>query len=75
MQAVAVKGDSALETSAPKALFETHILGGTRTIQGFRQQYDVAPDGQRFLINVPVAEESSSQITLVLNWMTALSRH
>ena len=72
--AAAVRGDFALETSAPKALFETHLFGGTRTIAGFRQQYDVAPDGQHFLINVRLAEESSSPITLVLNWTTALKK-
>jgi Tol biopolymer transport system component len=36
--------------------------------------YDVTPDGQRFLINVPAAEPSSSRITVVLDWMSALNR-
>jgi serine/threonine protein kinase len=35
--------------------------------------YDVAPDGQRFLINVPAEEPSSSRITVVLNWTGALN--
>jgi Tol biopolymer transport system component len=35
--------------------------------------YDVTPDGQRFLINVPAEEPSSSRITVVLNWMSALN--
>ena len=72
LMAVTVKGDSAPETGTPTALFETRQAGGARQALGFRQQYDVAPDG-RFLINVPVAEEASSPITLVLNW-TASSK-
>jgi hypothetical protein len=34
---------------------------------GFRQQYVVSPDGQRFLINslIPTA---AAPITLLLNW-------
>ena len=36
--------------------------------------YDVTPDGQRFLINVPAEEPSSSRITVVLNWMGALNK-
>jgi serine/threonine protein kinase len=36
--------------------------------------YDVTPDGQRFLINVPAEEPSSSRITVVLNWTSALNK-
>jgi serine/threonine protein kinase len=36
--------------------------------------YDVTPDGQRFLINLPLEEPSSSRITVVLNWMAALNK-
>jgi Tol biopolymer transport system component len=36
--------------------------------------YDVTPDGERFLVNLPVEEPSSSRITVVLNWMGALSK-
>lgn len=36
--------------------------------------YDVTPDGQRFLINLPAEEPSSSRITVVLNWMGALNK-
>jgi len=33
-----------------------------------RPQYAVSPDGQRFLINVPIESASVSPITVVLNW-------
>jgi hypothetical protein len=36
--------------------------------------YDVWPDGQRFLVGVPAGEPSTSRITVVLNWTTALTR-
>jgi eukaryotic-like serine/threonine-protein kinase len=34
--------------------------------------YDVSPDGQRFLVSVPVGQPASSQITVVLNWPAIL---
>jgi hypothetical protein len=38
-----------------------------------RNQYDVTPDGQRFLINQPWGDASASSITVVVNWQAALS--
>jgi hypothetical protein len=32
----------------------------------------VAPDGQRFLVNVPVVESSSVPLNLVINWTAGL---
>jgi len=34
--------------------------------------YDVTPDGERFLVNVPVREPESSRITVVQNWAAGL---
>jgi eukaryotic-like serine/threonine-protein kinase len=36
--------------------------------------YDAMPDGQRFLVSVAAGQPSSSQITVVLNWMALLAR-
>jgi Tol biopolymer transport system component len=36
--------------------------------------YDVAPDGQRFVINTPLTESKSLPLTLVLNWTRDLDR-
>ena len=71
--AVSFRGDSG-EIGPPRALFEAHTVGGARTTKSFRRQYDVAPDGKRFLLNVPVEEESGSPITLVLNWTAGLKK-
>ena len=35
--------------------------------------FDVTPDGQRFLLAVPVSEPATSRITVVLNWQAALT--
>ena len=40
---------------------------------GYRA-YDVAPDGQRFLINTVLAEGDSPPLTVVLGWPDALGR-
>ena len=53
-----------LEPGTPVALFQTRIGGGAN-YAGFRQQYDVAPDG-RFLVNVE--SESAAPIKLILGW-------
>jgi hypothetical protein len=59
------------ETSArdPKPLFTTRLKGGAT----IGRQYDVTPDGQRFLVNNALGEESAS-ITLVQNWAAGLKR-
>jgi Tol biopolymer transport system component len=59
----------------PKALFAAPIFGGPRTLNVTR--YDVAPDGQKFLINALAADASTapaSPITVVLNWQMGLRR-
>jgi len=61
---ITVKG-ATLEAGTPVALFQTRIVGGGANFPGFRQQYDVAPDG-RFLVNVE--SESAAPITLILDW-------
>lgn len=55
-------------------MFDAHILNGFNVTTGFRQQYDVTPDGQHFLVNLPIEEDTPPPITVVLNWMTSLKR-
>ena len=67
MAALLAFSGTALQPGLPTALFQPRIaLGGTVTT-GFRQQYDVAPDG-RFLINVGVDEGNAAPITVITNW-------
>jgi Tol biopolymer transport system component len=72
LMAVPIKGDAALEIGAPAALFEAHIgapFGDASTFLE-RQQYDVTPNGERFLINR--ASSEALPITVVLNWTAGL---
>ena len=41
---------------------------------GFHTPYDVAPDGTRFLIDVPTATAKPTPLTVIVNWPAALSR-
>jgi hypothetical protein len=75
IMAVPIAGTTQLEAGIPTPLFVARVLGGgsTTTVTGFRAQYDVTGDGQRFLLNVPVDEDASlPAITVVLNWATSL---
>ena len=57
--------NGALEAGAPVALFQTRMP--TTATMGYRQQYDVAPDG-RFLINTIAQGSTVLPITLLQNW-------
>ena len=59
-----------LDMGVPVPLFRTRIVG----VDLPRAQYAVAPDGQRFLINVIADEATASPITIVSNWTTALKK-
>ena len=69
MMAVPIKSGAVLEPGVPRSLFQTGFAAFTRTIQ-----FDVTPDGQRFLILFPMAKKASSLITVVLNWPAALKK-
>jgi hypothetical protein len=71
--AVEVKTAPTFEYGPPKTLFQTQIL----RLAGFTLvfQYDVAPDGKRFLLNNAVSGgTNSSPITVVLNWTAGLKK-
>jgi Tol biopolymer transport system component len=66
VMAVAVREkNGTFEFDPPRALFQTHALGG------LGNRYDVSDDGQRFLVLIQ-KEENSSPLTLVLNWSSGL---
>jgi hypothetical protein len=61
-------GDPAsLDIGAPVPLFATRLAGAGLP----KQQYAVARDGQRFLMNV-IAEQGTSYITVIQNWKSIL---
>jgi hypothetical protein len=75
IMSVQISGTTTLEIGTPVPLFTARLLGGAVLVTGFRPQYDVTANGQRFLLNVPVGEEASSPaITVVLNWTAGLRK-
>ncbi len=59
-----------LSAAVPKPLFRLRAPN----VVGTFSLYDVAPDGQRFLVMVPVVHGSSVPLNLVLNWTAGLKR-
>jgi Tol biopolymer transport system component len=54
--------------------FETaRMLFQTRPIPGTWNLYDVSPDGQRFMLNLPLEWSSAAPITVVTNWTEKLN--
>ena len=70
---VPIQLGATLKAGIPARLF-TITAAGAAQFARRNIVYDVTPNGQRFLINVPAEEPSSSRITVVLNWMAALNK-
>jgi hypothetical protein len=74
MMAVDISTNGEFLAGKPRPLFEgSYVLAGG----GYaRAQYDVSPDGQRFLMLKVVEQKSNplTQIHVVLNWSDELSR-
>jgi serine/threonine protein kinase len=68
--AVNGKGTS-FEVGAVKPLFQPLRVGSRAHID---MQYDVSPDGQRFLIYTASEQTSSAPISVVANWTAALKK-
>jgi eukaryotic-like serine/threonine-protein kinase len=65
---VTVKAGEAFEAGVPQPLFDTNL--GTAAL---RQTYAVSPDGNRFLLNVPLGS-ATPPLTVVLNWPALLKK-
>ncbi|OFV96738.1 MAG: hypothetical protein A3H28_01605 [Acidobacteria bacterium RIFCSPLOWO2_02_FULL_61_28] len=70
MMAVNMETGSGFSASKPRVLFE----GPYQLAQLTGAQYDVSPDGQRFLMLKPVESKAGAptQINVVLNWFEEL---
>ena len=58
--------DGGIESGPPQMLFQT------RPVPGSWNLYDVTPDGQRFVFNIPLEWTSAAPITVVTNWTEKL---
>jgi len=67
IMSVAVKTVPAFEAGMPSPLFASTISQDLTN-----PQYDVAPDGKRFLISAPSNLRGSAPVTVVLNWTAGL---
>ena len=76
MMMVSVTTSLQFTASAPKQLWEGNYSSGTAASCGMptasSSNYDVTPDGQRFLMVRDVGGPSSTQIVVVLNWAEEL---
>jgi len=76
MMAVAVEaGKNFFRPGIPKPLFQTRLeFDPSEFFANGRRQYDVTPDGQRFLLNQHVADATDAPITVVVNWPKLLEK-
>jgi eukaryotic-like serine/threonine-protein kinase len=74
MMAVEINGQASFAAGKPRQLFEGHYL--LNDIGYAASNYDVSPDGQRFLMLKPIGQEQAAptQINVVLNWTEELKR-
>jgi len=63
---IQVNSSGQIEPGAPRPLFATRVGGAVQALE--RQQYVVAPDGQRFLMSTLPDNINPSPITVILNW-------
>jgi Tol biopolymer transport system component len=60
---------TAVHTNGGKFSFdEPHMLFQTRPVPGTWNFFDVTPDGQRFLMNLPLEWSEASPINVLTNW-------
>jgi len=75
--AVSFRGETALEVGQSRVLFElTNPDGSTRFYSGtpFGRNYDLAPDGERFLMLEKEPEPPITQVNVILNWFGELQQ-
>ena len=72
MMVAAVQTKPTFDAAKPKLLFEKHY---ETSPQSFLANYDISPDGQRFLmIKAGEQESAPTQLNVVLNWSDELRR-
>ena len=58
------------EFGPPAALFKTRMLGRAGAIH----EFDVSPDGQRFLVGTLIGDTKTPLPTMILNWTALLKK-
>jgi Tol biopolymer transport system component len=70
LMVVSVTAGVSFQQGAPVPLFQTRVETSSST--GARNNYVVAADGQRFVVNNLILDSASQPITVVLNWTAQL---
>ena len=70
MMVVAINTQATFSAATPRVLFEGPYEPGL----GLRQNYDVTPDGQQFVMVRAAQGSGQAQINVVLNWFEELKR-
>jgi len=75
LMAVSIRetGAAGLEVGEPQPLFALQV-GSDPSLSFFRRPYDVAPDGERFLVIRRAVDAEPESAVVVLNWLEALAR-
>ena len=66
IMAVDLRIDSTIEAGVPRPLFNTRL-----NVDQARDQFAVAADGQRFLVQEPIVKGAPTPITVLVNWRPA----
>ena len=69
MMAVSIETDPDFSPSTPKELFSGQYESGR-----IAANYDITPDGKRFIMIKPEEGTEPTQINIVLNWIGELER-
>jgi len=69
MSASLMEKSDGLQVGPPRALFQTNII---QVVEAYTQ-FDVSPDGSRFLINTR-AEHERQPISIIQNWISGLKK-
>jgi eukaryotic-like serine/threonine-protein kinase len=75
LMAAEVSTDTAFHPGVPRPLFDTRLVTSTTNV-GIADVFwwDVSPDGKKFLVEMASEENTSSPITVVLNWQAGLKK-
>ena len=71
MMVVPIQTGPTFKAQTPRLLFEGAYSNG---YLDYASNYDVSPDGQRFVMVTEADRETSPQINIILNWTEELKR-
>jgi Tol biopolymer transport system component len=74
IMAAAVRAGEPADLGAPIPLFRSPTTASNRSELAIWNDYDVSPDGQRFLIRVDLVSRDTMPVTVALGWAAGIGR-